>query len=128
MFPQAPFSPFSRHLFRRQHLGRIDLLLWQRSYRSNWRRCILHLLEHELNLSDFIVPTSTAQETEQGIVNRQGILHLTKCTMSFSRFLAELYQLVRFFNSQSIQVHAVHGFIKMYSCSAQVTTCSIALP
>jgi len=48
--------------------------------------------------------------------------------VSFSRFLAELYQLVRFFNSQSIQVHAVNGFIKMYRCSAQVTTRSIALP
>jgi hypothetical protein len=48
--------------------------------------------------------------------------------MSFSRFLAKLHKLIRFFKSQSIKIDTINSLIEMLSGSAHVTFCAIALP
>jgi hypothetical protein len=48
--------------------------------------------------------------------------------MRFSRFLAELNQLIRFFHRQCIQIHAVNRFVEMHSGCAHIAPRPIALP
>src|SRR5947209_9958789 len=47
--------------------------------------------------------------------------------MGFSRFLAELYKLIRFLKGQSVKIHTINGFIEMLRGSAYFTFCAIAL-
>ena len=50
----------------------------------------MRLFEHKLNLGNFVVPSSAAQETQQSVIDGEGLFLLTQQAMRFSRFLAEL--------------------------------------
>src|SRR6266571_6745051 len=88
-----------RHATRLLHKG-CRLLRWQnassaslllrylrllhrrhRSDWSRWNRGILNLLEHKFNLGNFVTPTTTAQEAEQGIIDGQRLVLLTHESM-----------------------------------------------
>ena len=94
---------------------------------STWSWGVLHLLEHKLHLGNLVVPSTTAQEAEQGIIDSQSLLLLTQLPMRLRSFLAELHQLIGFFSCQRIQIDTIDGFIKVHGRGAQIASGAIAL-
>ncbi len=105
----------------------LRLLLRRWCYRAWRHRRVLHLLEHELNLSNLVAPATTAQEAEQGMVDGYGLLLLAQQTMRFCRFLAQLHQLIRFLNRQGIQIDAINRLVKVRGRGMQVAPGPVAL-
>ncbi len=94
--------------------------------RSRCRR-ILGLLEHKLNLRHLVVPAAIAQETEQRVIDGEGLFLLAQHAVRLGCLLAQLHQLIGFFRRQGIQVDAIHRLVEIDGRGAQIALGAVAL-